>query len=203
MTVNRALATVVCWGLGLGVLGALGGAAIGALAPGYYRTVFPFAGPQLDPVQTGIGLGATQGLGVGMVLSLVVLALFAWRDRVPLVTEPTTQPAPGRRWRFMAVILVCVFTTPFCTLVALLLGLFFGNQQIYANWRAEKERRIETVLETGEFPNLTLVGSSWSHVGLRGMVPSQRALDTLRDKLVRAVGTDDAEDVIRTVEVAR
>ncbi|HVW02738.1 MAG TPA: hypothetical protein VHB77_20440, partial [Planctomycetaceae bacterium] len=92
MTVNKALATVACWGIGLGVLGALGGAAIGAIAPGYYRTVFPLAGQQLDPIQTGIGLGATQGLGAGILLSVAVLALFAWRDRRLPAPETATDP---------------------------------------------------------------------------------------------------------------
>lgn len=52
-------------------LGALVGYGIGAGAPGYYHTVF--GDPNLDPVQVGVGLGTTQGLGAGFVLAAIFI----------------------------------------------------------------------------------------------------------------------------------
>lgn len=51
----------MCAAAGAGI-----GWVLGTFAPGYYRTVFRCGdSPEFNPVQVGVGLGLTQGLGPG------------------------------------------------------------------------------------------------------------------------------------------
>ena len=60
--------------LGLGV-----GAAIGRFAPNYYRSIFSNGGdPSFDPMAVGVGLGLTQGAGLGTLAGLILVALYYW-----------------------------------------------------------------------------------------------------------------------------
>jgi hypothetical protein len=62
-----------------GVLGLLIGAALGAFAPGYYRSIFINGdSPSFDPLAMGIGLGLTQGVFLGGLVGIVLVALFYW-----------------------------------------------------------------------------------------------------------------------------
>ncbi|HEY0867652.1 MAG TPA: hypothetical protein VGE01_09740 [Fimbriimonas sp.] len=70
------LAAVVLGPLVGGAVGSLIGLLLGWLAPGYYRSVLVGGRePGFDPVQSGLGLGMTQGVMVGA--GLGVLAAFA------------------------------------------------------------------------------------------------------------------------------
>jgi len=81
MNVNRALATVVGTGIGFGVAGSLIGALLGRIAPGFYRQMLPLRDPaNFDPVEVGIGLGLTNGLGWGLVVGVLLVAIIAWKD---------------------------------------------------------------------------------------------------------------------------
>jgi hypothetical protein len=66
----------VCLG---GVLGLGIGAALGALVPGYYRSVFRGgADATFDPIAVGVGHGLTQGVVFGGIIGLVLVALWYW-----------------------------------------------------------------------------------------------------------------------------
>jgi hypothetical protein len=71
------LAGCVCIGA---ILGGLIGLALGNHAPGYYRTVV--AGGRLqdfNPVDVGVGLGASQGIILGVLVGALSVILVAWR----------------------------------------------------------------------------------------------------------------------------
>ncbi len=61
------------------ILGGVLGYALGVLAPGYYRTVFPrLTDSGFHPAAMGLVLGGTQGLFGGAVIGLLILAIYAW-----------------------------------------------------------------------------------------------------------------------------
>ena len=65
---------------GVGGLFGLGlGGAVGALMPGYYRSVFHHGqSPGFDPVVVGMGQGLGQGVVLGAVIGLALVALNYW-----------------------------------------------------------------------------------------------------------------------------
>ena len=76
MSAKSALAIILLWSITFGCGGALIGAAIGVVAPGYYRSVIRHGdSPDFDALQVGIGLGATQGIVLGVVAAIAVLGL--------------------------------------------------------------------------------------------------------------------------------
>lgn len=81
----RSVLTIVGSMILIGIIGGLLGMLLGIVAPEYYRTVFSNAaqGPAFSPVQLGLGLGATQGAGVGLVVGCVsVIAVSIFRKRL-------------------------------------------------------------------------------------------------------------------------
>ena len=50
-----------------------------AFGPDYYRTVFHIP-PEIpyQPTQIGLGLGMTQGFGIGLIVGLVIVVTVAW-----------------------------------------------------------------------------------------------------------------------------
>ncbi|MBM4030787.1 MAG: hypothetical protein FJ291_03280 [Planctomycetes bacterium] len=80
MKLWTALLAVLAATLAGGLLGTGVGFAIGKLAPGYYREVFPGGRqPGFDPAALGVGLGLTQGLAAGLFVGLVVVIVVSWR----------------------------------------------------------------------------------------------------------------------------
>ena len=79
MTVLRGFVITITSGFAFGLLGAGAGYGLGLVAPDYYRTVFRIP-PEIaiDPVQTGFGLGVTQGLAAGLIIGLVIVVTNAW-----------------------------------------------------------------------------------------------------------------------------
>lgn len=62
-----------------GLLGLATGAGLGNLIPSYYRSVFSNGSdPTFDPLAVGIGPGLTQGLGLGCLVGLGLVAMFYW-----------------------------------------------------------------------------------------------------------------------------
>jgi hypothetical protein len=188
---------VLCWGLELGALAAMGGAAVGYFVPGHSRSALPFAGRQLGAEQTGAGLKSPPGLGAAMVVLVAALALFVWRVRQPPATKTTAKPARERRWPFLTILVAGVLPTVFCSFFGLISGALIRNQQNYGG----KVQRIQAILETGEFPDVTLTRFSWMQLDLQGTVPSHRARISLRNKLNAAVGAVETEDVMRCVRI--
>lgn len=77
MSSERAFRIVLMAAFGGAFLGGLVGFLLGLLLPHYYASVF--SGP-VDPLQTGIGLGVSQGLLAGGLFGLGVVAILAWRE---------------------------------------------------------------------------------------------------------------------------
>jgi len=64
-----------------GILGGVVGRALGVYSPSYYRSVFETGkDSQFDPVAVGTGLGASQGLILGALVGLGLVALLIWRE---------------------------------------------------------------------------------------------------------------------------
>ncbi len=81
MTLPLALATVAGCTLVTGLVGGAVGLALGTQAPAYYRSVFRHGNePWFDPPSVGLGLGLSQGLILGALVGLSLVALFLWRD---------------------------------------------------------------------------------------------------------------------------
>jgi multisubunit Na+/H+ antiporter MnhE subunit len=81
MNVVNALATVVGTGVGFGIAGTAIGAILGYVAPGFFRQMLPLRDPaNLNPVEVGIGLGLTNGLGWGLAVGVLLVAILAWRE---------------------------------------------------------------------------------------------------------------------------
>lgn len=81
MNVVKALATVVGTGVGFGVGGTAIGALLGHVAPSFFRQLLPLRDPAtFNPVELGIGLGLTSGLGWGLAIGVLLVAIIAWKD---------------------------------------------------------------------------------------------------------------------------
>ena len=81
MNVKGALTTVAGTGIGFGVAGSLIGALLGRIAPGFYQQMLPLRDPaNFNPVEVGIGLGLTNGLGWGLAIGVLLVAIIAWKD---------------------------------------------------------------------------------------------------------------------------
>lgn len=76
----RAVFTIVGAMVLLAILGAGAGWLVGVLAPGYYEAMFSrVAGqPGFQPTQIGLGLGMSQGAGVGFLVGSVAVVSVAW-----------------------------------------------------------------------------------------------------------------------------
>ncbi|MFK7766202.1 MAG: hypothetical protein AB8B55_03085 [Mariniblastus sp.] len=85
-----------------GLLGSLTGWAVGTFAPGYYRFVFGIddSTPDFHPTEVGIGLGMTQGLGLGACVGVLIVGLFFWyRTRIAKLNaaeQKSKKQAPSR-----------------------------------------------------------------------------------------------------------
>ncbi len=208
MTARKALATVLVWTLAFACLGMLLGAMLGLTVPQYYRSVFPNGDlPNFNPLQVGIGLGAAQGSILGAVLSVVVLVLLAWRDNRALRSAPEKNDSTGTRrprsWTVHA--LWCVVTavaTLIVGTVAFFLGGILGQQQIYQSWTERKLDKLATIIASEEFAGLETGYSSAAQVYLTGTAQDNDTHKALRDRLVTTFGTDEAEAIISSVEIA-
>ena len=208
MTLKTALGTVLIWTAVFACLGAAVGATLGTVAPGYYRAVFRGGNsPEFQPLAVGVGLGTIQGIGVGVVLSIIVIALFAWRDvrsaRYAAVGDASPAAPRLRRWSVHALwAVVTALSLVMVGGVAFVLGGIIGQEQLYHSWAEQKLEKIEAVFDTGEFPNVEVIELDAAYVFLRGTVADKSAHDSLHEKLVTAFGTEQADQMIRHVEVA-
>ena len=81
MNVTKALATVVGTAIGFGAAGTAIGAILGKVAPSFFRQMLPLRDPaNFNPLELGIGLGLTNGLGWGLVVGVLLVAIIAWKD---------------------------------------------------------------------------------------------------------------------------
>ena len=103
MTIKTALLIVLLWGILFACVGSAIGAVIGTVAPGYYQSIFRDGhSSEFNPLQVGVGLGATQGVASGVAMSIVVLALLAWRDirssRPAMDSDAPIEDSRSRTW---------------------------------------------------------------------------------------------------------
>ena len=78
----------------VGIAGGAGiGYALGTHAPGFYRAWAPNAdSPDFNALEYAIGLGSLQGLGVGLGVSLLLIAILCWRDvQMARLKTPATE----------------------------------------------------------------------------------------------------------------
>lgn len=207
MTVKTAFVTVFLWGIAFACVGAAIGATIGSFAPEYYRSVLRHGdSPNFSSLQVGIGLGATQGIASGVAISLVVVALLAWRD-VRAARPTTAEDYPNNRhmsrsWSIHA--LWAVATTLSVLIVsafAFVLGGIIGQQRLYQSWTDQKLDKLATILESDEFKGVEAEYSSAAQVYLTGTIKDNATHDALRNRLVVTFGSDEAEAMIRTLDV--
>lgn len=92
MNVTKALATVVGTAVGFGAAGMALGVFLGKVAPGFFRQMLPLRDPaSFNPVELGIGLGLTNGLGWGLVVGVLLVTIIAWKE-----TRLARKEAQGR-----------------------------------------------------------------------------------------------------------
>ncbi len=81
MNVLKALATVAGTAISFGICGMGIGAFLGRLAPGFFRQMLPLRDPAtFNPMELGIGLGLTNGLGWGLAIGVILVAILAWKE---------------------------------------------------------------------------------------------------------------------------
>jgi hypothetical protein len=81
MNVTKAVATIVGMAAGFGVAGTAIGALLGKVAPGFFRQLLPLRDPaNFNPMELGIGLGLTNGLGWGLAVGILLVAIIAWKE---------------------------------------------------------------------------------------------------------------------------
>ena len=81
MTIKKGIATILGCGIGGAAIGGALGYAIGVLAPGAYIGMFrlPPDG-EIAPTEIGLGLGIAQGLILGAVIGVLLVAIVAWYE---------------------------------------------------------------------------------------------------------------------------
>ena len=81
MNLTKALATIVGMAVGFGAAGTAIGALLGKVAPGFFRQLLPLRDPaSFNPMELGIGLGLTNGLGWGLAVGVLLVAIIAWKE---------------------------------------------------------------------------------------------------------------------------
>ncbi len=57
------------------------GAFLGHITPGFFRQMLPLRDPAtFNPMELGIGLGLTNGLGWGLAIGVILVAILAWKE---------------------------------------------------------------------------------------------------------------------------
>ncbi|MEZ6136336.1 MAG: hypothetical protein R3C53_15685 [Pirellulaceae bacterium] len=209
MTTRTALTTVLLWSAVSACVGSAIGATIGTVAPGYYRSVFRGGqSPEFNPLQVGIGLGASQGLASGIVISIVVLALLAWRDvrsaRSDMNADASTNDLQSRIWSVHVLWgIVTAMSVFIISAATLIVGGIIGQQQLYQAWTERKLDRLATILQSTDFDGVEADYSSAAQVYLTGTIRDNAARDLLHDTLVATFGTEEADEMIWRVNVTR
>jgi hypothetical protein len=207
MSIPKAIATIVGCTVLLAGIGASFGYALGAFAPGYYRSVFR-AGrePDFDPVDVGVGLGVTQGMTWGVVVGLAVVALLCWRERrcgrsvVPDIQSG--QPAASRYVARAILLIIGVLPILVCSGgVSYILGLFHGEHDAYHLHYLEEQQVLAPVLAGDPaFAGERIVERPEGGAYLFGQVPTQADADRLRAAVADALGDARAKSTVQ-VEV--
>ena len=209
MPARSALITVLVWGITFACVGGVIGATIATVAPEYYRSVFRDGDlPNFNPLQVGIGLGATQGVASGIAISIAVLALLAWRDiraaRSKADRDSQSNTHSSASWTVHSLWGVATATSVILVSAAtFVLGGIIGQQQLYQSWTDRKLDKLATILESRTFEGVEADYSSAAQVYLTGTTKDSATRDALRNQLVVTFGTEEADEMIWRVDVAQ
>lgn len=213
MTVKKSLIVITTTGVCFGIAGALLGYALGAFAPAYYRGVFRGGNdPRFIPVQVGLGLGATQGLGCGIAVGTVVVlaaALYGPRNlgQKAVGVLEADDLMPGSQRSFPVKLVLGFFgvlaTILFVGVTTFVVGEIIGQELLYRRWTSEKLAKIWPVLQEPQFAALNAESSSAAQVYLNGTVPSEKAYKTLEDRIRFLFGDAEAKFMMGNVSVAQ
>jgi hypothetical protein len=234
MTIRSAVVTILICTLLLAFIGAGIGYGLGTLTPGYYRSVFVQGRqPWFDPVAIGIGQGLTQGTVGGVVVGLLLVALFTWRETRlrRSATEPPQESRPGKSDSValhpgegslrlhrpqegkrsvgavgVALTLGALFLLGigFFFVVGFVVGQLLGTRQLEHGWYLE-EKEVLTPVLAGDpaFAAVEICEESSGGVYLAGKVPTPEDLARLRSSVGRALGEHRAKDMLYAVEAKR
>jgi hypothetical protein len=209
MTTKTALTTVLTWAVVFACVGCAMGAMIGVVAPDYYRSVFRRGeSPDFNPLQVGVGLGVTQGAASGIAISIVVIAILAWRDgRSRSPANESNTPATDSLSRTWSVHVLWGVAAAMSVLIisaaTFIVGGVVGQQQLYQAWTERKLEGLATILQSDDFVGVEADYSSAAQVYLTGTVKDNDVRDKLREQLVVAFGGEEADEMIWRVDVAR
>lgn len=99
--------------------------------------------------------------------------------------------------------IVAVIAVIFAVAVAFVLGGMVGQQQLYQKWTEDRLAKLATILESGTYDGVKADYSSAAQVYLTGTVRDSGTRDALRNQLVDAFGSFEADAMIWRVDVAR
>lgn len=79
--VGRVVAIVLTCTFAGGLVGGLIGFLMGLFLPDFYRSGMFGGGEVINPIQTGTGLGISEGLGLGFLLGALIVCVIAFGRR--------------------------------------------------------------------------------------------------------------------------
>ncbi len=84
-----------------------------------------------------------------------------------------------------------------------ILGGVIGQQQLYQTWTERKLEGLATILRSADFEGVEAGFSSAAQVYLTGTVTDNAVRKKLHEQLVVTFGTEEADEMIWRVDVAR
>ncbi|WP_165250899.1 hypothetical protein [Paludisphaera soli] len=200
MPIRRSLTIVACCGVAFALTGGALGTALGLGVPSYYRGVFR-RGAEFDfnPVRVGLGLGATQGAVVGILVGCVAVlaAAIAGRPRPGngAAADPAPRPSLARLACFLLVGLVLVATGG-------LVG-FVGGALSAEGMRARRDLdRLLPILQEPAFRGLSADLCFYNEIHLDGAVGSEEDRRNLEGRLRSLYGDAQAKELADGIPIA-
>ncbi|WP_417389602.1 hypothetical protein [Gimesia sp.] len=208
MTAKESFWTVLLSCVTFAFLGGLAGLMISIFFPNYYDSVF-YSGRAtgINPFIGGIRLGVTQGTGVGLLIALGALGWSALYEHKQITAETTPEKQltalPARRsWiPIVSWISATLILTIFCSVIAFVIGAITEELQSTRRLTTQKIEKLEGLLAAGKYPELRTEYSSAAQVYLVGTVPNAITRHNLFEQVVLIFGTEEAEKMVRYVEV--
>jgi hypothetical protein len=204
MTIRNAIITVISCTLLFAAVGASIGYGLGALRPGYYRTVYRVGqAPWFDPVSVGIGQGVTQGAGGGAVIGVLLVAIMSWREtrlqRVSARVVSTGSQASAPMSKSVALPLLVITSSIIilgaCFSLGGLVGGLLAEQGAYHRRFVEEHRALGPALANDlAFARVEICEDVG--VFLVGEVATPADLERLRSVVAKSLGESRAKDVM-------
>jgi hypothetical protein len=158
-----------------------------------------------DFLQIGVGLGLTQGFAVGTAMGLGLVVLLIWRDAAVKRGESKSidreRSRTGGIWKLVLGAMAAICLSIVCGSVAFVAGGVIGQEQLYRAYTDRKLDKIAAILRSGDFPDVESGYSSAAQVYLTGHVKDEPQRQTLHKELLLAFGSEEADTIIRSVNV--